>query len=230
MTESRPPYHASGGNMEGYDQDGYDANGLDYWGVSREQKQRAFAKLAKRFEEQPDSMAALIAEYRKQEGMSQESLLAKLQITSAQFSHLALCLVPDADANFASDLQKIVDASGANITELADICLQVYAIRALPKRQVVGSTLQPEPAGSPARIRMAMMAARDRDQYAKSVREERADYSPDANAAAATPAPLAAGARPEPDHTAEQTQPPTSPEEAHDPQTPRKENDSPTNS
>lgn len=194
MTESRPPYQVGSFGEDGYDESGYDKNGLDRWGVSRDEKERIFAKLAKRFEEQPNSMASLMVEYRKQEGITQETLLARLEITPAQYSHLALCFIPKSDERFESDLTKIVEASGANLLELASICRQVFALRAYTKRPPVNvAATQDDPAGSPARVNaLRMTAARDRADYAKSLREERAQYEPRENVDAASAAPVPA--------------------------------------
>lgn len=198
MTESRPPYQAGDLGADGFGADGYDANGLDRWGVSRERKERAFAKLAKLFEQQPDTMAALLVEYRRQEGMTQESLLAKLEISPEQYSHLALCLVPDPGANFGSDLNKIVAASGANLLELATICRQVYALRDMPVRPPVVSGAQTEVKGTGVRVNaLRSMAARDRQ--AKALHEEGSDYAASVNAAAAAPAPLPSAPPPSPE-------------------------------
>lgn len=226
MTESRPPYHADGAeskspgadryradsydaggyDADGYDQFGYDVNGLDRWGVTLERKERAFAKLASRFEEQGDSMAALLREYRRQEGISQENLLARLEITPAQYAHLALCFVPDAEEKFQSDILKIVEVSGANLLELATICRQVYALRDLPKRSTVTGDAQTVAKGTAIQVN-AMRAMAARDRQTKALREEAADYSASVNADmkvdSGSPAPMPPAAAPMPEDAEE---------------------------
>ncbi len=130
MTESRGSYTPSSGDPTQYDE-----NGFDQWGYTAAEKQAMLARFATRLTDQPGTMAALLAEYRRTEGISEEALRQRLQISPEQFSRLRLCLVPRND-QFADDVRRLSEISGAKASQLANMVHQVSSFATLPARGV----------------------------------------------------------------------------------------------
>lgn len=182
MTESRSPYTSSPGEA-----DQYDENGLDPWGFTAAQKHKMLARLAERFASEPDTMSALLHEYRRMESINEESLRQRLGITPEQLTHLNLCLIPR-EERFADDVRRLAEVSGAPAHLLANIVHQVTFLKALPPRTIKEETTAEAQAQSRG-VAFRAMAARDRTDESASLREESQVYDASPKAASAAPAP-----------------------------------------
>lgn len=169
MTETRGSYTPAPGDGGQHGESNTDQNGF-----TPAQKADLLARLAHRMTEAPNTMAALLVDYRRMEGISEETLLQQLEITPEQFTRLQLCLIPR-DDSFASDIRRIAEISGAKTHQLAQIVREVTLLMTLPKRGIrtSESTANKGSLGLfPAEGRqLRAMAARDR------LNEEHQEYA-----------------------------------------------------
>jgi hypothetical protein len=109
----------------------------------------AMSELVKRFRENPDYMAYVLARYQEQEGISDENLAGALGTLPHLAIRLALCRKPDTGAtNFAARVREIADYTLMDESVLANIIRQVNSLQAL----------------STASERQLLSAARDRGE------------------------------------------------------------------
>lgn len=140
--------------------------------------------LAERMARDPRSMAWVLAEYRRQEGMSHARLCERLGISQEGYLRLALCLRPE-PARFSEHLRQITDYTGIDGLALANLIRQVDALGSLDPRGI--HDVQPGRRGStqPAwqQRQAPLSAARDR------LHESQAGYEESAARAASAPVP-----------------------------------------
>lgn len=105
------------------------------------------SELVKRFRENPDYMAYVLARYQELEGISDEDLAGALGTLPHLAIRLALCRKPDTGAtDFAARVREIADYTLMDEAVLANIIRHVSSVRAL----------------STASERQLLSAARDR--------------------------------------------------------------------
>jgi len=204
MTETRGSYTPSSGDPTPNDPTQYDENGFDEWGYTAADKSAMMARFANRLADAPGTMAALLAEYRRMEGIDDERVRERLEISPEQFARLRLCLVPR-ENSFADDVRRLAEISGAKASKLANIVHQVSFLVTLPSRTVNTdvNTVTAEGETRSVRLSRMNMAARDRTEEAYSLREDGGEY-------AAAPAPASStdtAAKPEEDSSATDTPP-----------------------
>jgi len=94
----------------------------------------AMDRLVKRFRNDPDFMAYVLARYQDQERISDENLPEVLGTLPELVSRLALCRKPDVGAaDFAVLVQEIADYTLIDQSLLANIIRQVSSLDALSK-------------------------------------------------------------------------------------------------
>lgn len=95
-------------------------------------KDKLLLGLATRLKANPKFMANVLYEYQKQEKLTQSDFIDRLAISLEQFTQLALCKRPDAEAeNFALQIHKISSATGINVNVIVGIIRQVDSLEAL---------------------------------------------------------------------------------------------------
>lgn len=181
--------------------------------------------LAERLARDPGYMAWVLAEYRHQEGLSEQRLSEILEIDREGYLRLALCRRPEPE-HFATHLRQIVDYTHIDGLKLANLVRQVDALARLETRTLepgADANRQHAPAWG---TQSTLSAARDRLQESGkfySLRETPLSRkaAPSPPPAAASPPPAAAPASGAPhDVEPEKTEPHAPESSSHSPESP----------
>lgn len=192
MTETRNNYTPSSqGKFDPPDTSQYDENGVDQFGFTKAQKENAMARLAQRFAAEPDTMAALFAQYCKIEGIDEAKLLERLGASPERLTRLRLCLLPR-EESFGDDVRTIAKIGNVDPSTVATIINHVRMISKLPLRSIKNSETVPRATqGTKPTFgfgQIHAMAARDRLADAATLREGEGSYANAAPAPADSPA------------------------------------------
>lgn len=123
--------------------------------TNKHEQRLAYAaqKVAKR----ESYLAYYLAQYQQQEGLTETDLQAFVGCTGEAYYRLALCQVPDLQANdFRQRIERIASFTGASALKLAQVIRQVAAVQLLQKA--------PESTRLGRSANAMLLAARDRDE------------------------------------------------------------------
>ncbi len=124
---------------------------------------RHLARLAKRLNEDTEYMASILAMYQICERLTDQSLSELLGISPGMLARLALCKRPNPEsADFAQQVRKLADFTGADVGAIANLIRQIEALEAM-------KVLSKKQFGQSERWSMAasqglLAAARDRSE------------------------------------------------------------------
>jgi hypothetical protein len=123
------------------------------------------AALAERASQAPEFFAAVLAAFQRQENLTREGILKRLQTTPELLARLALCRRPKSDsASFCEDIRKIADFTDIDPVALVAMVRQVDALEALSAQGKI-VCLNAAGNGKPTDIQSRLLAAaRDRER------------------------------------------------------------------
>lgn len=129
-----------------------------------DQEDSALGRLAHRLSSDPRYMSYVLAAYQRQEGLTDEGLVAELGTFPAMVVRLALCKRPSAlSAQFAEQVRELADYTLTDEGQLASIIRQVDALEELARRPASSNTQEES---QPAHLTGLLAVARDRDETA----------------------------------------------------------------
>lgn len=127
-------------------------------------EQMLLDRFARRLEGEPGFLSHLLRIYMEQEQVDEGQLALQLHVDAAAFTRLALCRAPRPEPeHFGVDLQRIVDLTGVDATELTRVIRATAAVAALQQIPAPQPDLKPNATSHPVLPSGFLAAARDRE-------------------------------------------------------------------